>query len=208
MLSVKITRWSRKRLIDLWARIESEESHRFLVRKIVNAMRSEKEVLSLSAPGASSKSRVWTWLSGNWDAWSKLPEASSSNTCSNKVHHHLLPINLPYSSSHTFEPLRTFKLVKMDTLVAQYSKPMFEKEYNQEDQMELYEQSIPSLSLRFAMPPVAHVCISSSLGSSGASIASGVPYFRQRPSANCCPLPAFRMASSCHWWPRQPKLPH
>ena len=46
----------------------------------------------------------------------------------------------------------------MDTLVAQYSKPMFEKEYNQEDQMELYEQGIPSLSLRFAMPPVAHVC--------------------------------------------------
>lgn len=45
----------------------------------------------------------------------------------------------------------------MDTLVAQYSKPMFEHEYNQEDQLELYEQSQPSLSLRFAMPPVAHV---------------------------------------------------
>jgi hypothetical protein len=49
----------------------------------------------------------------------------------------------------------------MDTLVAQYSKPMFEKEnYSQDDQMELY-QAAPSLSLRFAMPPVAQVCLSS-----------------------------------------------
>jgi hypothetical protein len=51
----------------------------------------------------------------------------------------------------------------MDTLVAQYSKPMFEKEsYSQDDQMELY-QAAPSLSLRFAMPPVAQVCLSPSL---------------------------------------------
>jgi 20S proteasome subunit beta 5 len=47
----------------------------------------------------------------------------------------------------------------MDTLVAQYSKPMFEKEnYDQDDQMELY-QGAPSLSLRFAMPPVAQVSL-------------------------------------------------
>lgn len=46
---------------------------------------------------------------------------------------------------------------KMDTLVAQYSRPMFEKEnYDQDDQMELY-QGTPSLSLRFAMPPIAQV---------------------------------------------------
>jgi 20S proteasome subunit beta 5 len=45
----------------------------------------------------------------------------------------------------------------MDTLVAQYSKPMFEKEnYSQDDQMELY-QPAPTLSLKFAMPPVAQV---------------------------------------------------
>jgi hypothetical protein len=45
----------------------------------------------------------------------------------------------------------------MDTLVAQYSKPMFEKEnYNQDDQVDLYNPS-PSLSLRFAMPPIAQV---------------------------------------------------
>lgn len=58
----------------------------------------------------------------------------------------------------------------MDTLVAQYSKPMFEKEnYNEEDQMELY-QGAPSLSLRFAMPPVAQVSFkNSSLSISGAS---------------------------------------
>jgi 20S proteasome subunit beta 5 len=49
----------------------------------------------------------------------------------------------------------------MDTLVAQYSTPMFEKEnYNQDEQMELY-QPAPSLSLKFAMPPVAQVCIPS-----------------------------------------------
>ena len=51
----------------------------------------------------------------------------------------------------------------MDTLVAQYSKPMFEKEnYSQDDQMELY-QPAPSLSLRFAMPPVAQVYLPSPL---------------------------------------------
>ena len=51
----------------------------------------------------------------------------------------------------------------MDTLVAQYSKPMFEKEnYNQDDQVDLYNPA-PSLSLRFAMPPIAQVsCCQSS----------------------------------------------
>jgi 20S proteasome subunit beta 5 len=45
----------------------------------------------------------------------------------------------------------------MDTLVAQYSRPMFEKEnYSEEEQMDLY-QGAPSLSLRFAMPPIAQV---------------------------------------------------
>jgi 20S proteasome subunit beta 5 len=45
----------------------------------------------------------------------------------------------------------------MDTLVAQYSRPMFEKEnYSQDEQVELY-QSAPILSPRFAMPPVAQV---------------------------------------------------
>ena len=52
MLSVKITRWSRKRLIDLWARIESEESHRFLVRMIVKCHEKWKGgPLSLSSWG-------------------------------------------------------------------------------------------------------------------------------------------------------------
>lgn len=50
----------------------------------------------------------------------------------------------------------------MDTLVAQYSKPMFEKEnYNQDDQVDLYNPA-PSLSLRFAMPPIAQVSCSPS----------------------------------------------
>lgn len=47
----------------------------------------------------------------------------------------------------------------MDTLVARYSQPMFEKDFSQEDQLEQYQQA-PGLSLRFAMPPVAQVCIS------------------------------------------------
>ncbi|PBP21237.1 proteasome A-type and B-type [Diplocarpon rosae] len=42
----------------------------------------------------------------------------------------------------------------MDTLVAQYSRPMFEKENHTEEELELY-QPTPSLSLKFAMPPVA-----------------------------------------------------
>lgn len=45
----------------------------------------------------------------------------------------------------------------MDTLVAQYSRPMFEKEnFSEDDQLELYQQA-PVLSPRFAMPPVAQV---------------------------------------------------
>jgi len=45
----------------------------------------------------------------------------------------------------------------MDTLVATYSKPMFEKEnYSQDDQVDFYNPA-PSLSLKFAMPPIAQV---------------------------------------------------
>lgn len=106
----------------------------------------------------------------------KLPAWSSS---SNIITEHLpyLPIttifkltNPPIPHPRIYpNPHRIFKSFKMDTLVAQYSKPMFEREYNQEDQMELYEQSIPSLSLRFAMPPVAHVCATPFCVSSRAS---------------------------------------
>ncbi len=48
----------------------------------------------------------------------------------------------------------------MDTLVATYSKPMFEKEnYSQDDQVDFYNPA-PSLSLKFAMPPIAQVSLS------------------------------------------------
>lgn len=57
----------------------------------------------------------------------------------------------------------------MDTLVARYSRPMFENEgyaKEQQEEMELV-QEVPALSLKFAMPPVAQVslcpCFSSSL---------------------------------------------
>ena len=45
----------------------------------------------------------------------------------------------------------------MDTLVAQYSRPAFEDEgYSQADQHQL-AQVTPSLSLNFALPPLANV---------------------------------------------------
>lgn len=48
---------------------------------------------------------------------------------------------------------------KMDSLVARYSRPMFENEgyaKEQQEEMELV-QEVPALSLKFAMPPVAQV---------------------------------------------------
>lgn len=45
----------------------------------------------------------------------------------------------------------------MDTLVEQYSRPAFENEgYSQQEQYEL-SQTLPPLSLNFAMPPIANV---------------------------------------------------
>ncbi len=45
----------------------------------------------------------------------------------------------------------------MDTLVARYSRPAFEDEgYSQSEQQELC-QITPSLSLNFALPPLANV---------------------------------------------------
>jgi 20S proteasome subunit beta 5 len=47
----------------------------------------------------------------------------------------------------------------MDTLVARYSRPMFENEgYAKEQQEELeMAQEVPALSLKFAVPPIAQV---------------------------------------------------
>lgn len=45
----------------------------------------------------------------------------------------------------------------MDTLVARYTRPSYENEgYSQEEYHELYEPT-PSLSLKFALPPIAQV---------------------------------------------------
>ena len=45
----------------------------------------------------------------------------------------------------------------MDTLVAQYSGSRFEDEgYSSDEQLELY-QPTPSLSLKFAIPPLSNV---------------------------------------------------
>jgi hypothetical protein len=46
----------------------------------------------------------------------------------------------------------------MDTLVARYTSSPFDREaFSDEDQQD-FTQSIPSLSLRFALPPVPRVC--------------------------------------------------
>jgi 20S proteasome subunit beta 5 len=45
----------------------------------------------------------------------------------------------------------------MDSLVSRYSRPAFENEgYSEDEQLELSDPN-PSLSLKFAMPPVAQV---------------------------------------------------
>jgi hypothetical protein len=83
------------------------------------------------------------------DANSKLPT---------KVELH--PRLLPSPTSQALPQSQTFK---MDTLVAQYSRPMLEKEnFSDDDQMKLY-QADPILTLRFAMPPVAQVSVRPSM---------------------------------------------
>jgi 20S proteasome subunit beta 5 len=48
----------------------------------------------------------------------------------------------------------------MDALVSQYSRPAFEDEgYSQNEQQQLSEVT-PSLSLKFALPPIAQVQLS------------------------------------------------
>jgi 20S proteasome subunit beta 5 len=47
----------------------------------------------------------------------------------------------------------------MDSLVAQYSRPADAEEGpSEQDQLELYSGT-PELSLKFALPPVAQVCL-------------------------------------------------
>jgi 20S proteasome subunit beta 5 len=47
----------------------------------------------------------------------------------------------------------------MDSLVAQYSRPVDAEEGpSEQDQLELYSGT-PELSLKFALPPVAQVCL-------------------------------------------------
>lgn len=52
----------------------------------------------------------------------------------------------------------------MDTLVARYSRPAYEQNelLSEQEQQELVDGT-PALSLKFAMPPVAHVSLSLSV---------------------------------------------
>ena len=45
----------------------------------------------------------------------------------------------------------------MDTLVAQYTKPPFENEGFSPEEQQDYAESVPPLSLKFVLPPVARV---------------------------------------------------
>ena len=47
----------------------------------------------------------------------------------------------------------------MDSIVAQYSRPLYEDEgYSSEEQLDMI-QSTPNISLKFAMPPIAQVSL-------------------------------------------------
>jgi hypothetical protein len=96
-----------------------------------------------------------TLASGTADARRSLPGAPSTPTTSPP---HFHPHYLSFLHNTHSQPF------KMDTLVATYSKPMFEKEnYSQDDQVDFYNPA-PSLSLKFAMPPIAQVsCAPSSM---------------------------------------------
>lgn len=76
----------------------------------------------------------------------------------------------------------------MDTLVSRYARPMFENEgYSQNDQQDLYE-SVPSLSLKFAMPPVAQVCIRDCSPSCSAALQVLIVMFASCTDLNSHPL--------------------
>lgn len=49
----------------------------------------------------------------------------------------------------------------MDTLVARYSRPAYQQNENlfSDHEQDELNDSVPGLSLKFAMPPVAHVCL-------------------------------------------------
>ena len=49
----------------------------------------------------------------------------------------------------------------MDALVAQYSRPahLQEQRFSETEEFDYAADSMPNLSLKFAMPPVAQVCL-------------------------------------------------
>jgi hypothetical protein len=111
----------------------------------------------------------------------KLPGESSIRTIITV--NFVILYHLPFHPQHFPSSfIHSFATFKMDTLVAQYSRPMFEKENNnEEDQMDFYNPT-PSMSLKFAMPPVAHV--RNFIHSSMSLAASGSCMFMYRMFAN------------------------
>jgi len=105
------------------------------------------------------------------------PDAITSGTSSRPWHHHdpeLCPslthppdrrllgllLLLGELESATLHPplLATPSRITMDTLVAQYSRPAYQQNepFSEDDGLD-FSDSVPGLSLKFAMPPVAHV---------------------------------------------------
>lgn len=67
-----------------------------------------------------------------------------------------LTYNTSFYSGRSFAPILPL-LTSMNSLVQQYSRPSFQDEgYSREDQEDL--SALPTLSLKFALPPVANVC--------------------------------------------------
>lgn len=108
------------------------------------ALRSCLQILS-ETPARAAWERVYIWY-GHERIIS--PSSSSSKR-------RLIALNT--FSCHSLRPLFPFYTSVMDLLVAQYSRPAFQEEgYSSQEQQELSE-TVPPLSLRFAMPPVAKV---------------------------------------------------
>ena len=71
----------------------------------------------------------------------------------------------PGSRKHNTHPSDS----RMDTLVARYSRPAYQQNaFSEEEQQDLVDgvPGAPNLSLKFAMPPVAHVSFYPSFPSS------------------------------------------
>lgn len=81
----------------------------------------------------------------------------SCNHHQSRVLHLVLPILFTTQSSY-FEPINSLSNPQtMDKIVAQYSRPSHQNEFYSEQEQQDLTESLPPLSLKFALPPVDNV---------------------------------------------------